>query len=61
MTVHVSEIADRRIWIPACAGMTDRPRKRKASNRCHSRELTWEVQEEFNQETAWYVHADGSF
>ena len=24
------------------------------------RELTWVVQEEFDQETAWYVHADGS-
>ena len=25
-----------------------------------SRELTWVVQEEFEQETAWYVNADGS-
>ena len=24
------------------------------------RELTWVIQEEFNQETAWYVRADGS-
>ena len=24
------------------------------------RELTWVIQEEFDQETAWYVHADGS-
>ena len=24
------------------------------------RELTWVIQEEFDQDTAWYVHADGS-
>ena len=45
-------------------GLVARDRQIRIANPIYAevvpRELTWVIQEEFNQETAWYVHADGS-